>query len=262
LTIYLGLHVFATVGTLAAVVAVQGIMPTEIVATVASMILGYFQSQFLAAWMVLASNLPIVRWGAGSLAMLGVLAPPWIAGTLADGAAWFTLKIVAGSILLPAACVAAGLAPELFGGRRIRFVGSERKVAASPPQFSLRAMFVAVVLTALLIGLAQLFPLEVSGGDQVVSFSASILAMPAAVVAATYLLLPHRIWWLIPAPVLAGFLAASVTTGAEYGGFSVDLLTAGAGGAAASAIPIVHFLILRACGYRLIGMDRSPSRDG
>jgi hypothetical protein len=189
------------------------------------------------------------------LATIGVLAPPWIAGTLADGAAWFTAKIVAGTIALPAACVAAGLAPELFRGRRIRFVGGELKVAATPPQFSLRAMFVVVVLAGLLLGLAQLFPLEVSADDQMVSFSASILAMPVAVVAATHLLLPHRIRWLILAPILAGCLAAVLTTSAEYGGFSVDLLVAGAGGATASAIPIVHFLVLRACSYRLIVED-------
>jgi hypothetical protein len=263
LTIYVALHIATAVATLAAVLIVAfsgGFFPASLYADIAATGLAYFQSQFLATWIALGAPRPAYRIVIGAAGSLLVIAPPLVSEMFEFGAAWFSVKVVATTTVLPMTVVLVGLAPEWFGTRRIRFVPREIRDFNSPWQFSIRAMFVATVLAAVLVGAAQFFPLRVSDQNFGFAISAGILGIPVGSAAAAYVLLrPGRVRWLIPAPMLAAGLAGVAATAMESRGFTVQSLLVGAACAIGSLVPVGHFLILRAYGYRLITLERFPT---
>jgi hypothetical protein len=255
--------------------------PANELSNFAAMALAYLQAQFLAAWIVLGSGNSAIRYCGGLQAMIAVVAPPLVYGALDTGLIRFPLKIVAGTILLPAAVVVVGLMPEICGPRRIRWVYSSAWSPGAPPQFTLRALFIATVLSAALVFAARFFPLQISTASETpwmgqlqpgtavvflnqsqVSFGAFILAPPAAVVVATcILLMPGRVWWLAPAPIATGFLTGVAVSAMEERSVTTQSLWGGVVCAVISLIVVAHFLMLRACGYRLIDESEAPVAD-
>ncbi len=254
-------------------------------------LLVYFQTQLLAAWIMLGR--PHAAWRVS----LGVLAAllSWSALFLHDVGEHGFVRLAAKTStvvsLIPLAVVLFGLTPELFRGRRMWPVGQSSALSARPAQFSMRAMFVTTLLAALFVGAAQFFPLTFASGDEpsiprpglgnaapgggfgftgsiTISLSAVILAPPLATVTAAYwLLLPGTFWRWLPLPTvtaIAGGLAAGLM---ESHGATSDTLNFVIASALGSLAPLTHFLILRWCGYRLIlsetpiTLERSPTQD-
>ncbi|MBW3598982.1 MAG: hypothetical protein KY475_17135 [Planctomycetes bacterium] len=283
LTIYLGLHVALALAALGGVLVTPWgtIAPSAtIYFRIAAGFLAYFQAQFLATWMMLGPQRGATRLLVGIAASLILFAAPFASEFANHGLLRFSLKVAAVMTAPPLAVVVVALAPAWFGGRRIRYLEHRLRTVYARPQFSLRAMFVCTLVAAVFVATAQFFPIRLASSDETplvtrtatragagaftlrmeASFSAAILAVPLAnAVAAYVLLLPGPVWRLVPIPALAALACGVAASAVEMRGIPADAAIVGGACGVGSLFSTAHFLILRACGYRLVTVEKSPT---